>query len=308
MNKTTTLYCPDIECDSCVALLSKTFNKASGVHSYVINNDAITLTYDSKRTDEKKIIKAIKDRGYRASTTPILRKTLSERAKEFMTDKKKYAIEYTMLKYSTASLIILLFLQAVFSYFMQQQHPSFLATYGWWLFYLTVSVVALGAALWHLRAYRINVTMMVGMMIGMTIGMQTGMLLGAVFGAVNGFFIGAMVGMLAGTIIGSIAGYCCGIMGLMEGMMAGLMGGTMGSMITVMMWSDHLVWFMPPFVIINILILMGLSYMLFEENVEGKDTVQRQPLPFTKYFLYTTLSLVLLTAIMLFSPLSIFLR
>lgn len=308
MNKTTILYCPDIECDSCVALLSKTFNKTPGVHSYVINNDAITLTYDPKHTDEKKLIKAIKDRGYRASTIPILRKTLTERAKEFMSDKKKYAIEYTMLKYSGVTLFILLFLQAVFSYFMQQRNPAFLATYGWWLFYLTISIVALAGALWHLKAYRTNVTMMVGMMVGMTLGMQTGMLLGAVFGAVNGFFIGALIGMLSGTIIGSIAGYCCGIMGLMEGMMAGLMGGTMGSMITIMMWTDHLFWFMPPYVLINLLILLGLSYMLFEESVEGKDTVQRQPLPFSKYFLCAFAVLAILTAIMVLSPLSIFLQ
>ena len=131
-------------------------------------------------------------------------------------------------------------------------------------------------------------------------------MLGAVFGATNGFFVGSMVGMLIGVAIGAWAGCGCGVMGWMQGMMAGLMGGTMGPMISIMMFNDHLMLFMPFYIAINVLILWGFSYMVYEEIVEGKR-VERKP-----YDLLTLASLTLiigaaLSILMVYGPKSILL-
>ena len=131
--------------------------------------------------------------------------------------------------------------------------------------------------------------------------MQTGMMIGAIVGATNGFFMGSMVGMIVGTIIGVITGKCCGVMGLMEGAMAGLMGGTMGPMITVMMFSDHVLIFMPLYMIINIGIMLGLSYMLYEEIVEGRQVVKK-PLDFNTLAAASVLALIIIGALMIYGP------
>ena len=178
-----------------------------------------------------------------------------------------------------------------------------MGTYGWWLFYLNVSVATLGAALWHVAAHKTTTTCMVGMMIGMTIGMQTGMMIGAVIGATNGFFIGSMAVMFLGVIGGVITGKSCGLMGVMEGMMAGVMGGTMGAMISVMMFSDHLLWFMPFYMIFNIIILWGLTFMLFEEVVEEKE-VMRRAVDAETFLALIVIIATILGAIMLYGPTS----
>ena len=67
--------------------------------------------------------------------------------------------------------------------------------------------------------------------------------------------------------------------------MAGLMGGTMGPMIALMMKYDHLLLFMPFFMLVNIFILWGLSYMLYEEVIEDNPSVERKPAGFLVFFL-----------------------
>jgi hypothetical protein len=141
-----------------------------------------------------------------------------------------------------------------------------------------------------------------GMMIGMTIGMQTGMLLGAILGATNGFFVGATAGMVLGVTAGIIAGRCCGIMGTMEGMMAGVMGGTMGPMISVMMLSDHLQWFMPLYVIVNIVIVAGLVKMYLEGVVAPAKQVHERPLDALTFISICVVVTALLVAIMVYGP------
>jgi hypothetical protein len=54
-------------------------------------------------------------------------------------------------------------------------------------------------------------------------------------------------------------------MGAMEGMMAGLMSGTMGAMTTVMMINDHVLAFMYMLSGICLVMVGGLSYMMFRE-------------------------------------------
>lgn len=230
-----------------------------------------------------------------------MKPTLKQRAKDFLTNKEKYQIEYRMIEYTIMAFVFLLLVEAFAYYGFFRNDPTFLAKYGWWFFYGTLSIVSVGAAMWHLKAYRTTVNCMVGMMIGMTIGMQSGMMIGAVLGATNGMFIGALVGMLFASAVGWYTGSCCGIMGVMEGIMAGIMGGTMGAMIAVMMLGDHLLWFMPPFMILNLIVMWGLSYMLFEEIVEDNE-VEKKPIEFATFFSYCFIAMFILGLIMLYGP------
>ena len=140
------------------------------------------------------------------------------------------------------------------------------------------------------------------MMIGMTFGMQTGFLIGTILGATNGMFVGSLAGMLSGVLVGWYNGKCCGIMGAMEGMMAGIMAGLMGAMTGVMLLVDHIFLFMPVFMALNLLVLIGFSYLLFEEMVEGNNTIEKQPAQFLTFFLFCFLALSILMAIMIFAP------
>lgn len=261
------LYIPDIECDSCIRLISKQL--AKGNISYTLNEDGVVVSQD-KVNEVKEIISKL---GFRIGEIPFERKTIRERILHFKENKEKYIIERQGIALGIYTLLALLILFS-FSYLVLLKDISnFLPTYGWWIFYLILSVTSISIATWHFFAYKTKFTCMVGMMIGMTFGMQSGMMLGAIIGATNGFFWGSMFGMMLGSGIGIVTGRCCGVMGIMEGAMAGVMGGTMGAMISVMMFSDHLLWFMPFYMIINLFIMLGLSYMLYEEVVEGKNVI-----------------------------------
>lgn len=299
------IYSPDIECDSCVKVLGRVLNKTTGITSFKITTEYLDITHDKNLTT-KKLLELIRTKGYRASLEQTDRPSISERTKEFLTDKKKYAIEWRMLRYIGLTTIILLALQAGLLLFMRTMKPNIITTHWPWMLYLVISTAFIAGAIWHFKTYRTTVTCMTGMMIGMTIGMQTGMLIGAVIGVTNGFFWGAMTGMVLGSIVGAWTGKCCGIMGVMEGMMAGIMGGTMGAMITVMMFYDHVHLFMPVYVLLNIAILLGFSYMLFEELVEGKD-VHIQTITYARFISISVLGLLVLNAIIFFAPVSIFL-
>lgn len=301
----TRLFSPDIECDSCVKVLTRVLKNNKDVADFNITTSYIDLTY-VKKDALKHVMQSIREKGYNVSTSPIERPPIIERFKDFLKDKKKYRIEWRMLKYLVYMLLIAIVLQGIFVFVMNTYSPGFIATYLPWLMYLTVSVVFLGGAIWHFKAYRTTITCMTGMMIGMTIGMQTGMLIGAVIGITNGFFWGATVGMLLGSIVGMTTGSCCGIMGVIEGLMAGIMGGTMGAMITVMMFNNNIQYFLPLFIVLNIIVLIGFSYMLFEELVEGKD-VHVQPISFARFLTLTTTTLAVLTALIVLLPASILL-
>lgn len=228
--------------------------------------------------------------------------TLMERLREFNTDKKKYRTERKGIGFAVYTFIILIALEIISYIGFLKNIPNFLLHYGIWIFYLDISVVALMFALWHVFAYKTRVSCMIGMMIGMTIGMQTGMLIGAIIGATNGFFTGAMTGMILGVIVGAFAGKVCGVMGIMEGLMAGVMGGTMGPMISVMMFFDNLHIFMPFFMMINLMIIVCLSYMYFYEVVEGDDSVERKPIDGLTFAAICVIVIFVLIIIMMYGP------
>lgn len=297
-----TIYVPDIECDSCSKLISKKLSEEQGINNFSMTEESVDVDFDEQKTNTQNIIKIISDSGFRASEEPFERKTLKERMRDFKENKKKYEVEKKILRYTVALFFALLIIEAIVYFVVLKNIPDFIQKYALWIIYLDVSVSVIALGMWHIFSYRAKVTCMVGMMIGMTIGMQTGMMIGAILGATNGFFTGAMVGMLLAVIVGSIAGKCCGVMGVMEGMMAGVMGGTMGPMISVMMFSDNLNIFMPVYLIINIIITWGLSYMLYEEVVENKKGVIKKPIDFMTLTAYTTIITLIILAIMLYGP------
>ncbi len=299
----TTIYCPDIECESCVKVITRLLDEKKGVGNFEFLQGAINITHDEVCAPKEEIARLIEQKGFRAGFEPFSRKTFTERWRDFRQNKEKYELEYEMLSNSSYTFGLLLLIESVVIGGGLMGPPSaILSRYGWMLFYLTFSVVAIGAAMWHFQSYRGNVTSMTGMMIGMTFGMQTGFLIGTVIGATNGMFVGGVVGMLSGVLVGWYNGKCCGIMGVLEGIMAGIMSGLMGAMTGVMLLVDHIYLFMPVFVILNLMVLLGLSYLLFEEMVEGNATISKHPIEFSTFFFLSFLAVAFLVTIILVAP------
>jgi len=292
-----TAYCPDIECESCVCVIQEVVEKLP-IEDYSFGKDTVVIDYDDKKITPESILTAIRATGFRAGTSPFPRKIFAERMRDFFSNKKKYYQEYKILRYASLSLISVIIIQALMYFAI----PSSISEYAAWLFYIDVSAISLIAGIMHIKSYRYTVTHMIGMMIGMTFGMQTGMMIGTIIGATNGMFVGSMTGMLLGVMVGGYAGKCCGIMGIMEGMMAGVMGGAMGGMLGVMMSVDNIMWFMPFFTIINMLILKGLSYMLFEEAIENNNTVARVDISFMNFFFVALIAVTLLSLLIIYGP------
>jgi hypothetical protein len=294
----TRVYVPDIECESCVRLISKRLRDRN-IKDFDIDDEAVTL-HDPSKAEE--VVRIIKHLGYRASTFPFERKTLKERLHDMKENPKKYALEFRGMYYAVWLFIVIevAFLLAYIGFL--KNIPDFFPKYGWWMLYLAISVTSLGIGLWHFHAYKGRVTCMTGMMIGMTFGMQTGMMIGAVVGATNGFFTGAMVGMLSAVVAGVVTGRSCGVMGWMQGYMSAIMGGTMGAMITVMMFADRVLVFMPFYMALNIIIMLGFSYMYYEEVVEKEEGVVKKPTDFITLAAICLIAAFVVGAIMLYGP------
>ncbi|MBS3142405.1 cation transporter [Candidatus Woesearchaeota archaeon] len=299
----TTIYCPDITCGSCTKVIKRSLEKYPHVESIAFGKDSITVVHAQELPSED-LLRTIHERGFRADFEPFTRKTFRERFRDFRENKEKYSVEYSMIQYSIITFFLLMAIEAVTYLALYRSQPGFLERYGIWALYLNLAIVSIGAAIWHFKSYRGEVSTMVGMMIGMTFGMQSGFLIGVIFGATNGMFTGTMIAMLSATLIGWYNGKCCGIMGILEGMMAGTMGGIMGAMTGVMLFADHILLFMPFFMIITLFVVWGLSYMLYEEFVEDNPKVKVQPTAFTTFFSYCFLAAVIFFTIMIYGPTS----
>lgn len=297
----TKIYCPDIECDSCIKILNKRINELQGVESFKINEDNIEIEFDESLIKEDNIIGMIINSGFRASKNPFERKTFKERLRHLKENKPKYLIEMLSIKYAFWIFLILIGFEAIAYIGFLKNIPGFLNRYGLWILYSNLSIASIGGAIWHFYSYKTKITCMLGMMIGMTIGMQSGMMIGAILGATNGFFIGALIGMILAVLVGAITGRCCGVMGIMEGMMAGVMGGTMGPMISVMMLADNIHIFMPFYMVINIIITWGLIYLVYEEAIEGKS-VEKRPIDFSYFASWCILIASALIILMIYGP------
>ena len=218
--------------------------------------------------------------------------------------KLKFMDSKKLVLYTLTSLIVIILLQLVGYFTFLNQIPNFMIKFGWWIFYLDISIATIAGALWYYATYKGYVSCMASMMIGMTLGMQTGMMLGSVFGAVNGYFIGAMVGMILGTFIGLVTGKAS-IMGMVQGMMSGLMGGTMGAMITVMMYTDHVLYFMPFYMLINVAILAGFVYMYHDEVIKDNKDVVKNKISIWTFILLSVIISIVLLILLVYGPKSI---
>ena len=220
-------------------------------------------------------------------------------------DKKIMHAEKQMIIVGLTAFVVIAvsMLMLYFGYFRLIQ--NFSAKYGLYLLYTAISVSVIGIGVWHIKSYRHTFNCSMGMMVGMTIGMMTGFLLGAIIGATNGMFMGSVYGMFTGMIIGALCARNCGIMSIMEGLMAGLMGGLMGAMTTVMMLNDNLVLFMPILIGSIVVIMIGMSIMIYKES-------ERVVTKFDKYDMFSYVSLLfvlamLTTFIMVYGPKSLLL-
>ena len=299
----TKIYIPDIECESCSRLIEKKMTRIEGVKNYKIHFDSMDIQYDENMIKAEDFVTAVEDLGFRASVRPFERKSFKERWKDFRENSHKYGMIYKTFRYGLLTFLILVLIQVIaIAGFWNNTIPNFLEHYAWWLIYLDISIASIGAAIWYMASYKGTVTCMTGMMIGMTLGMQAGMMIGAVVGGTNGFFTGAMVGMTIAVIAGTITGAVCGIMGAVQGMMSGVMAGTMGAMITVMIFTDHVFIFMPYYMIINVLILIGLIYLFYEEVVEGKKDLKKKHTDFATFASACVIITAIITLIMIYGP------
>ena len=213
--------------------------------------------------------------------------------------KRKYLFEWKLLNQIIVTFILLVSLEAIFLFYRNDQIVSeeFLLD-----IYLTLSVVLIAGAVWHLKSYGTDLeSPHLGMMTGMTLGMQTGMMVGIILGATDGFFVGALIAMVVAAALGALGGTCSGVAGILEGLMAGSMGGIMGAMVGTMLLDD-LLWFMPPFMILNFIIMFGLVYMVYKEVTEKKGILHKSPPRFSRFFLFNVVTLILLTLAVNLAP------
>ena len=212
--------------------------------------------------------------------------SVTTRLKSLAASKNKYLFEWRLLNQVFATFMLLVILEASYLYFRTDQvfSTEFLLDV-----YLTLSVVLVAGAVWHLKSYGTDLeSPHLGMMTGMTLGMQSGMMVGIILGSTDGFFVGALITMTVASTLGAIGGTCSGIAGILEGLMAGSMGGIMGAMTGTMM-DGYLLWFMPPFMLLNFIIMIGLIYMVFKEATEIKGVRHKSP-PIFRASSFSTLS------------------
>lgn len=210
---------------------------------------------------------------------------------------------FRLIRNAAVALFLIILGQFLLARWSGPSHADLAQSYGLWIFYLDVSVVALVSTLSYLRSYSYaNAGHAVGMLIGMTIGMQVGTMVGGVLGATNGFFMGSMVGMVLGALYGVLTAWCCGSMAVLHGLMGGVMGGPMGAMVVVMMLPDNVLIFMPFFTGINVLILMCFTYIFYRECVCAGRCPRRKPIGLPALLLATVLTTTGLAALMLFGP------
>ncbi|MFA6908887.1 MAG: heavy-metal-associated domain-containing protein [Patescibacteria group bacterium] len=312
--RTQDIYMSGMHCDACEKTITRVLDRI-GVRVVSIRHTdpRVRIEYTDDRLVFTDIVKAINDVGYDATETmPAVTKSLSfighvrNIKRSLLSDREAYVTEKRILWSTLATLGVVAALEYLMYFIFFWNTENFWIQHGQYIAYLTVAVVALGGAIKHQRAYRGAVSCMSGMMIGMTIGMMAGLLIGIVIGATNGMFVGSVFTMAVAMGVGAWVGACCGVMGAMEGLMAGLMGGTMGPMLAVMLISDRIGYFFPIFFIACLIILGGLSYMVYKEN-KGR-TPDVRPYAFWPYTFVNAGVVIIGTILIVAGPRAAFLQ
>lgn len=207
------------------------------------------------------------------------------------------------LKYGLIAFLVLILIEAIAYFGFLNRLPGFLTKYGFWIFYLNISVVSISIAILYILLNKTKVPCMTGMMIGMTVGMQIGMMIGAVIGATNGYFTGAMTGMILGSIGGIIAGFTSNsTMSWVQGLMSGIMGGTMGPMISVMIFTDRILVFMPFYMLLNLILIWGFMKMYHEEAIVGNKELSQKNVDLLTFVSACIIITAILIVIMVYGP------
>lgn len=285
------VYVPDIECDSCSRLISKSLKESKEIKEFSFLKDGVELKGNVNRA-----IDIITDLGFRASTKPFINKTLSERLRDFFSNKKKYETERRMINYSIASLLITTILGFLFLFV-----SGFFLKYGWWVFYANVSIVSIAGFLWHLESYKFRLTPMLGMMIGMAVGMQSGMMLGTVFGATNGMVVSAIVMLITSSALGYYSTRNGDIMGILQGVMSAIMGATMGAMLGLMLFTDYILYFMPLFMALNVTVMLLTTFMIYEQVIE-EEKIEKEKISFGRFLSYCIIFSLLAYVLIVYGP------
>ena len=211
-------------------------------------------------------------------------------------------VEKSLIKTAAYSLIFLTLIEVIAYLGWFRGIPDFFTRYGYYLIFLVAVILINAIAVWHVKAYRHVFSCTTGMMVGMTIGMSAGFGIGLIVGATNGMFIGSLAGIVIGIAAGSYAGNCCGVMGVMEGMMAGLMGGLMGGMTSVMTLNDNVRLFVPILVLLMAVIMFGLVYMIYQEEVKKLKNVEYKGFKFLPFITVNFIITIALTFLMIYGP------
>jgi len=207
------------------------------------------------------------------------------------------------VKYGIIVFLALIALELIAYFGFLINLPNFYHKYALWILYLDISIATLGMSIYYMMTHRSKAPCMTGMMIGMTVGMQVGMMIGAVVGATNGYFTGAMTGMVLGSIGGTLAGFTSkSTMSWLQGLMSGIMGGTMGPMISVMMYTDHLVVFMPFYILLNVILLIGFMKMYYEEMVDDNRELVHRNIDMLTFMSACIIATFILVIIMVYGP------
>ncbi len=222
--------------------------------------------------------------------------------KQVLSDKVLFKIEKSMIKTGVYTLIFLILTETIAYFGFFRNMPDFFSKYGYYLIFLVISILVNSVAVWHVKAYRHVFSCTIGMMVGMTIGMTSGFSIGLILGATNGMFIGSLAGLIIGMFIGGYAGNCCGIMGIMEGMMAGLMGGIMGAMTSVMTLNDNVKILVPIIIFSMIVIIFGLMYMIYEEEIKKRQHVHYKGFSLLPFLTLNFIATLGLTFLMIYGP------
>lgn len=174
--------------------------------------------------------------------------------------------------------------------------------------YITIYVlsflVLLGTA-YYVYLRRKSIDEMHSMMVGMTFGMLSGLLTATLFLIPTGnFLLGVVIGTFAGLLFGIPFGKLGGHLGIMEGIIAGPMGGMMGAMLGQMVRPFNIDVFIPFFMFIFLITIVGISYAVHcgasccTKKSEAKKPVQ---LSKTFFLVWGIISIVLLAVSILIS-------
>src|SRR3989344_2297413 len=283
-----------MHCEACEKVLKKALSRLEHVKDIDLhyNNEIATVSYNPE-INVNEIIDIVRQVGYDATIFEGEDTFIDVNFKKYLKIlKQKDQLEGQLILISFATLIILSILEVITYFGFFRDIPGFFNRYGYYLVFLVISSVVVGASVLHIKKYGSSFSCMSGMMVGMTTGMISGFLVG--------MLVGSILGILIGMFIGIFTGKCCGIMGIMEGMMAGLMGGLMGAMTSLMMLNDNLKLIVPVLVVASSTILIGLDYMIYKEKSYVKEKINKEQ--FLSFIITCSIITLALTFLMVVGP------